>query len=53
VTIRALPIFHNHVEPYNSSPINGNYVIGDPKEEDVDHEPTTLVEEVLDTVLDE
>ncbi|KAH9308436.1 hypothetical protein KI387_036347, partial [Taxus chinensis] len=39
--------------PTLASPINGNYTIGDPEEEDVDHEPTTLVEEVPDTVLDE
>ncbi|KAH9295246.1 hypothetical protein KI387_038834, partial [Taxus chinensis] len=53
VTIRVEPIFHNHVEPYTASPINGNYTIHDPEEEVVDHKPTTLVEEVPDTMLDE
>ncbi|KAH9288743.1 hypothetical protein KI387_032860, partial [Taxus chinensis] len=53
LTIRVEPICHNHVEPYTASPINGNYTIGDPEEEDADHEPTTLVEEVPDTFMDE
>ncbi|KAH9297004.1 hypothetical protein KI387_028686, partial [Taxus chinensis] len=53
VTIRAEQMFHNHVESYTTSPINGNYTIHDLEEEDVDHKPTTLVEEVPDTMLDE
>ncbi|KAH9330736.1 hypothetical protein KI387_002844, partial [Taxus chinensis] len=53
VTIRVEPISHNHVEPSTASPINGNYTIRDPEEEDVDHELTTLVEEFHDIVLDE
>ncbi|KAH9310162.1 hypothetical protein KI387_038073, partial [Taxus chinensis] len=53
VTIRVEPICHNHVEPYIASPINGNYTIYDREEEVSHHEPTTLVEEVPDTVLDE
>ncbi|KAH9305821.1 hypothetical protein KI387_010225, partial [Taxus chinensis] len=39
--------------PYIASPINGNFNINVPEEEDVDHEPTTLVEEVPDNLLDE
>ncbi|KAH9332168.1 hypothetical protein KI387_044312, partial [Taxus chinensis] len=53
VTIKVELIFNNHVEPYTTKPINGNYAIFDPNKEDADHEKTTLIEEVPDIVLDE
>ncbi|KAH9308816.1 hypothetical protein KI387_036727, partial [Taxus chinensis] len=53
VTIRVESICHNHVKPYTVKPINENYAICDLEEEDADHEPTAIIEEFLDMVLDE
>lgn len=53
VTIRVEPICHNHVEPYIARPINGNYAICDHEDEAANHEPTTLIEEVPDMILNE